>query len=386
MDVEVRRHGDQLLVELTQALGGHVRLDLVLVERWDDLVARLRRDVLPERLLQVIVGGAEALLHLLGKPLHLLARDDALCDESLGELREDGRVAGDRRSHQRLRVGGLVLLVVAEAAVADEVDDHVAAEPLAVGQREPDRRERRRGVVGVDVDDRHVVALGDVARVEGRAPLGRVGREADLVVGDQVQRAARRVPGQVGEVQRLGDDALARERRVAVDEDAERAARVVARDRLAAVGLLGARAALGDRVDELEVARVRHQRDADLAARRLPRRAHAEVVLHVAGAALVAERDGLDRPLALELAQDRVVRAADDVREHVEPAAVRHAEHDVLGAVHRGELDRLVEHRHEQVEPLDRELLLAEEAPAQVRLEALDLAEAAEQPPLLVLR
>ena len=43
-----------------------------------------------------------------------------------------------------------------------------------------------------------------------------------------------------------------------------------------------------------------------------------------------------------------LVRAAEHVREHVEPAAVRHAEHDLVRAALGGELDRLVEHRHER--------------------------------------
>ena len=45
----------------------------------------------------------------------------------------------------------------------------------------------------------------------------------------------------------------------------------------------------------------------------------------------------------------------------------------------RRELDRLVEHRDEHVEALERELLLTEERAPQVLLEALDLREAAEQ-------
>ena len=56
-----------------------------------------------------------------------------------------------------------------------------------------DRRERRLGVVGVDVDDRHVEALREVARVARRASVVGIGREADLVVRDHVQRAAGRV-------------------------------------------------------------------------------------------------------------------------------------------------------------------------------------------------
>ena len=96
--------------------------------------------------------------------------------------------------------------------------------------------------------------------------------------------------------------------------------------------------------------------------------------------------DGLDRPLALELAQDRLVRPPDDVREDVEPAAMRHPDHDLVGAGLGGELDRLVEHRDHHVEALDGELLLAEEGAPQVALHPLDLAEPPEQAHALVAR
>ena len=89
-------------------------------------------------------------------------------------------------------------------------------------------------------------------------------------------------------------------------------------------------------------------------------------------------------PLALELAEDHLVRPPDDVGEHVQPAAVGHADHDLVRSVLRGQLERLVEHRDHHVEPLDRELLLAEERPAQVALEAFHLGEPREQPALLV--
>ena len=152
----------------------------------------------------------------------------------------------------------------------------------------------------------------------------------------------------------------------------------------AVIRLRRARLALDDRVDELEVARVRYERDRDLAARRLADALGAEVVLHVARAALQVGRDGFEDALALELAQDRVDLAADRVGEDVEPAAVRHAEDDAARAVVGRQLDRLVEHRHHHVEPFDRELLLAEEGAAQVALEALDVGQPAEERLLLV--
>jgi hypothetical protein len=119
------------------------------------------------------------------------------------------------------------------------------------------------------------------------------------------------------------------------------------------VGLLGAGTALDDRIDRLEVARVRRQRHGDVAGRCLPRPLGAKVVLDVSRAPLRVGRDRLDRPLAFELAQDRLVRPADDVGEHVEAPAMSHPDHDLVGAALGGQLDRLVEHRDQRVEALD---------------------------------
>ncbi len=79
-----------------------------------------------------------------------------------------------------------------------------------------------------------------------------------------------------------------------------------------------------------------------------------------------------------------VVGPPDGVGEDVEPAAVGHADDDVARSVRRGELERLVQHRHHRVEPLDRELLLAEERAAQVALHPFDLRQPPEQRALLL--
>ena len=328
-----------------------------------------------DRLPQLLVRRAQRRRDLGDERLGLVGRDRALLDESGGIDGAHRRLSLDPLDHQRLRVRRVVLLVVAEAPVADEVDHEVVAELRPVGEREPHGRQRRLGIVGVDVHDRHVEALGEVARVAGRAALGRIGRVADLVVRDQVERAARRIALERLQVQRLGDDALARERRIAVNQDGQRDRRVVDAGTDGAVGLLGPGAALDDRVGRLEVARVGDDRDVDLARRRDARARRREVVLDVSRAALGIDDEGVERALALELAQDRLVRAADGVHERVEPAAVGHPDHDLVRAARGGEPDRLVEHRHERLEPLERELLLPEERPPQVLLEALGLGE-----------
>ena len=138
-------------------------------------------------------------------------------------------------------------------------------------------------------------------------------------------------------------------------------------------GLLGARATLDDRVDSLEVARVRDEPDADLPVRCRPRSVRRQVVLDVTRATLRVDRDRFDRPLAFELTEDVLVGHPDRVGEHVEPSAMRHPQDNFVSARFGGELDRLVEHRDHHVEALERELLLPEEALAQETLHPLHL-------------
>ena len=100
-------------------------------------------------------------------------------------------------------------------------------------------------------------------------------------------------------------------------------------------------AAGDDRVDELEVARVRVEADRGLLAlEALVDAAVAVVVLDVAGAAVGDRRDRLHRARAacraLELGEDRFDRAAEVVGEDAEPAAVGHPEDDLVGAARGG--------------------------------------------------
>ena len=145
----------------------------------------------------------------------------------LGEQLTHRRVPTNDLVHLGLRVRRLVGLVVAEAAVADQVDEHVVAKLLPEREGEPHRGDARRDVVGVDVDDRHVVALGEVGGPGRRARILGIGREPDLVVLNEVDRAADRVAVERLQVERLGDDALTWEGGVAVENDRDRGVRVL---------------------------------------------------------------------------------------------------------------------------------------------------------------
>ena len=211
---------------------------------------------------------------------------------------------------------------VAAASVADHVDDDVLVERLPVGEGDLGDPHASLRVVAVDVEDRRLDHPGHVGGVDRRTARARRGREADLVVDDDVDRATGAVAAQLALLQRLGHDALAGEGRVTVDEDRQ--------DGEVLAGavepvLLGADDALEQRVDRLEVARV--GREVDLrrhAALRGELALGAEVVLHVAGTL-----DGPRVELTLELAEDLAVALARDVRQDVEAPAVRHADADL---------------------------------------------------------
>ena len=214
---------------------------------------------------------------------------------------------------------------MAVAAVAEQVDDDVLAEFAAVfggGDRD---LHHRLGIVAVDVKDRRLHRLGNVGRIGARPRGGRGGGKADLVVDDDVDRAAGAKAGQLRHLQRLGDKPLPGKGGVAMHQDAgDLAPRI-----FAALLLLGAHLAEHDRVDGLEMRRVGGKRQVHGLAGDLAVGRGAEMVFDVARA---VDMLGIGR-IALELGEDRGVGLADKIGEHVEPAAMRHADHVFLDAL-----------------------------------------------------
>ena len=258
VDVEAVGDRQQLLAEHLETvecdrgldLGRGRAIELVLAGRVIDALGA------GDPLLELLVLIGQHLPDRIGHLGRLLLGDDSLLDQQAREQLPDRRVLLDRLVHLGLRVCRLVGLVVAEAAVADQVDQHVVAELLAERERESHGGDAGGDVVGVDVDDRNVEALRQVRRPGRRARVVGIGGEADLVVLDQVDRAADRVAVERLQVERLGDHALAREGRVAVQRDRDRSVRVLMGVGTLTGGLRRAGGARRDRSDELEVRRV----------------------------------------------------------------------------------------------------------------------------------
>src|SRR5699024_2380990 len=267
-------------------------------------------------------------------------------DEVLGVELADRALGLDELVHQRLRHRRVVALVVAPAAVAHDVDDDVLVELLPELEGELGGPHAGLRVVAVDVEDRRLDHPGDVRGVQRGPARGRGGREADLVVDDDVDGAAGAVATQLALLQGLRDDALTGEGRVTVHEDRQHG------EVLAAVVepvLLRTDDALEHRVDRLEVTRVGREVDLGLRAVLAGELAlGAEVVLHVAGTL-----DGLRVELALELPEDLAVGLAGDVGQDVEAPAVRHADADLVHVLAGGPGEDAVEDRDDGLAALE---------------------------------
>ena len=231
--------------------------------------------------------------------LDLLAGDDAFGDELLGVDFQRGRMRLDRLVHQRLGECRLVALVVTEAAIAEHVDHDRMLELLPELGRDLRGVDHRLRIVAVGVEDRRLHHLGDVGGIRRRARVARIGREADLVVDDEVHGAAGPMAAQSRQPEAFRDDALTGERRVAGNQQRHRHGAVFAR--AAELVLLGARLAEHHRVDDFQMRRIGGERKVHAVAVELAVRRRAEVILDVARA---LDRVGRSRA-ALELVKDR---------------------------------------------------------------------------------
>ena len=236
----------------------------------------------------------------------------------------------------RLRKAGFVPLVVAVAPVADQVDQEVLFKFLLVGKGDARHLDAGRRVVGIDVDDRHLEALGQIAGVQRAASFIGFRRKAELVVGDDVHGAAGPVPRQLRKVKRLRHHALAGEGSVAVDQDRQ-CELGIEHGRSPPVRARARRTGHADRnrVDQFQVAGVgRHSHDQGLlrlavCLLRVDDAAAAAMVLDVARSPADVVPQLLDLERVFELRQDLLVGQVQVVRQHVEPPAVRHADQDI---------------------------------------------------------
>ncbi len=209
-------------------------------------------------------------------------------------------------------------------AIADQIDHDVLVEPHSVIERQPAHEHDRFRVVGIHMEDRRLDHLGDIAAVQsGACVTGFAGRKADLVIHDDVKRAAGRKTSRLRELQRFHDNALAGKGCIPVNQDRND----FDSGAVAATFLACSHRALDDRVDDFEMRGIEGEHHMHIAACGAQIRRKALVILDVTRA---FHRGKID--VALELGKKRRRRLAEHVDQHVQASTVRHRDDDVLDA------------------------------------------------------
>ena len=252
---------------------------------------------------------------------------------------------------QRLGDGGIVDFAVAVTAVADQIDDDIGAELVAVFHGQASDANDGVDVFAVDVEDGNRLAARDACGETRGMLFGVAGGESQQIVDDHVNGAADGVAGKIGVIHGLGKNALPGECSVAVDEQWQ----ILFAPAFTAAVLFGTSAANGHRIDGFEVAGIGNQMDVNfVAAARgvFARRAH--VVFHVAGAEYAARVD------ILEAGEDFLGISFGNVGDHVKASAMAHTHHQFRGSEAGTGIEEFIDQRNERGDAFERKPLAAE--------------------------
>ena len=210
-----------------------------------------------------VEGGVQTVRDFLADSINIGGAEHFGFGETGTVLYGSRRKGTDLAVHDGLRVGRIIGFIVAVAAVADHVDHDVALEAFAVIEGQLHNAEGGFGIVAIDVEDGCLHHARDIGCVGGGAGMNRQGGEADLIVDDQMECAAGPVAIELRQVQRFGDNALACESGVAMDEQRDH----FGAGSVAEAFLFRADHALDDGIYRFEVAGVGGQRYRDGVAR-----------------------------------------------------------------------------------------------------------------------
>ncbi len=156
--------------------------------------------------------------------------------------------------------------------IADEIDNDIAVEDVAVLERQLRNEDDRLGVVRVHVEDRRLHDLRHLCAIEAGTRIERMGgREADLVVHDHMDCPPGIEASGLGQLKVLHDHALPGEGCVTMNQDRHH---LLTLD-VAAAPHPGTDRALDHRIHDLQMRGVEGERYVDRTGRRLDIRGEA---------------------------------------------------------------------------------------------------------------
>ena len=290
-----------------------------------------------------------------------------LAHQRLGIQRTRSETIADGLVHDRLGSGGFVGLAVTVASIAHHVDHHILVEVHTIIQRHACDLDHCLGIIAIDVKDRRIDHLGDVGAVQRGTRVTLVaGGKTDLVVYDDVHRTLGGEPTRLRHVDGFHHHALTGESRIAVNQDGYHPVAGL----IAAALLTRAHRAFHHRVNDLQVRRVERQRNVHQPFFGFEVGGKSLVVLHI------TRTVGSLARRTFEFLEQLSRSLADNIDEHIETTAVRHADNHFPDTDAAATVDQFIQQRDQAVTAFQREALLSHVACVQVALEAFRCGQA----------
>ena len=268
--------------------------------------------------------------------------------------------------HQRLGQRRCVLLVVAQFAKTDDIDNNILLKFHAELKRQLRGQYHGFRVIAVDVKDRRFNHLDDVGAIQRGTTVARIaGGKADLVVNDEVNGAAREIAPGFGQCQCFHHHALTGECRVAMHQHRQ----YLQTFRVGTAVHASTHRAFNDRVHNLQMGRIERQRQVNRTACGRHIRAETLVVFHVTAGQVF-------RRCMVKLCKQIGGHFAQRIDQHIQATPVRHANHDFLHTDFAAALDQLVHAGNEAFAAFKREALLSHVLGMQKALKAFSSRQA----------
>jgi len=240
----------------------------------------------------------------------------------------------DALIHDRLGHRRFIGFRMAVTAIAEEINHHVLVEGHAVIECNLRDEQHRIGIVTVDMEDRCPNHFRHIGTVKCGARILLVARgKPDLVVQHDMHGALGRVAARLRHAEGFHNHALARKRRVTVDDHGQDA---IASFIMAAF-LACAHRALHHGSDDFEMGRIKSERHVHVAAFRLDIRRETQVIFHIAGAAVIII-------FPFEFPEQLGRALAKDIHQHIKSSAVCHADNNLFHSHRAGALDHFIQH------------------------------------------
>ena len=109
---------------------------------------------------------------------------------------------------------------MAMAAIADDIQHHIRTKHHAEFRRETRAEHHRFRIIAIHMQDRRLHGLRHIGAIKPRIGMRRHGSEADLVIGDDMQRAAGAIANELTHGERLINHALPRKGSIAMQQNA----------------------------------------------------------------------------------------------------------------------------------------------------------------------